>query len=129
MFSLTWKIQGDIKISQHPTTTRTSYGCNANTMEYPRCHLYFLRIHTVFKLIVHIFEGNTCTGDLCVISCCNNNNNVSYIELWFRNETFYISLQYCLYTVSVQVYQYRRIVMYRKNTDCCLLFSLLIIVT
>ena len=36
-------------------------------MEYPRCHLYFLRIHTVFKLIVHIFEGNTCTGDLCVM--------------------------------------------------------------
>ena len=25
-------------------------------MEYPRCHLYFLRIHTVFKLIVHMFE-------------------------------------------------------------------------
>ena len=45
-------------------------------MEYPRCHLYFLRIHTVFKLIVHIFEGNTGTGDLCVISCYNNNNNI-----------------------------------------------------
>ena len=43
-------------------------------MEYPRCHLYFLLIHTVFKLIVHIFEGNTCTGVLCVISCYNNNN-------------------------------------------------------
>ena len=25
-------------------------------MEYPRCHLYFLRIHTVFKLIVHLKE-------------------------------------------------------------------------
>ena len=75
MFSLTWKIQGDIKISRHPTTTHnTSYGCNANTMEYPRCHLYFLCIHTVFKLTVHIFEGNTRTGDLWVISCYNNNN-------------------------------------------------------
>ena len=29
MFSLTWKIQGDIKMSQHPTTTHTSYICNA----------------------------------------------------------------------------------------------------
>ena len=25
-------------------------------MEYPRCHLYFLRMHTVFKLIVHLKE-------------------------------------------------------------------------
>ena len=61
-------------MSQHPTTTHTSYVCNAlgwYTIGYPRCHLYFLRIHTVFKLIVHIFEGNT--GDLCVISCYNNN--------------------------------------------------------
>ena len=29
--------------------------------------------------------------------------------------TFHISLQYWLYTVNVQVYQYRRIVMYRKK--------------
>ena len=34
----------------------------------------------------------------------------------FENyETFHISLQYCLYTVNVQVYRYRRIVMYRKK--------------
>ena len=32
-----------------------------------------------------------------------------------RFELFHISLQYCLYTVNVQVYQYRRIVMYRKK--------------
>ena len=78
MLSLSWKIHGDIKMSRHPTTAHTSYVCNAlgwYTMEYPRCHLYFLGIHTVFKLIVHIFEENTCTGDLWVISCCNNNNN------------------------------------------------------
>ena len=46
-------------MSQHPTATHTSYVCNAlgwYTMEYPRCHLYFLRIHTVFKLIVHLKE-------------------------------------------------------------------------
>ena len=77
MLSLSWKIHDDIKISRHPTTTHTSYVCNAlewYTMEYTRCHLYFLRIHTVFKLIVNIFEGNTCTGDLWVISCYNNIN-------------------------------------------------------
>ena len=55
MFGLTWKIQGDIKISRHPFTTHTSYGRNANTMEYPICHLHFLRIHTVFKLTeIHV---------------------------------------------------------------------------
>ena len=30
-------------------------------MEYPRCHLYFLRIDTAFKLVVHISKENTCT--------------------------------------------------------------------
>ena len=30
-------------------------------MEYPRCHLYFLRIVTAFKLVVHISKENTCT--------------------------------------------------------------------
>ena len=77
MLNLSWKIHGDIMMSRDPTTTCTSYVCNAlgwYNVEYPRCHLHFLRIHTVFKLIVHIFEGNTCTGDLWVISCYNNNN-------------------------------------------------------
>ena len=48
-----------MNMSQHPTTTHTSYVCNAlgwYTMEYPRCHMYFLRIHTVVKLIVHLKE-------------------------------------------------------------------------
>ena len=43
-------------------------------IEYPRCHLHFLRTHTVFELIVHIFEENTCTCDLWVISCYKNSN-------------------------------------------------------
>ena len=30
-------------------------------MEYPRCHLYFLRIVTAFKLVVHISKENACT--------------------------------------------------------------------
>ena len=59
MFSLSWKIHGYIKMYQHPTTTHTSYVCNAlglYTMEYPRCHLHFLRTHTVFKLCTYVKE-------------------------------------------------------------------------
>ena len=44
-------------------------------MEYPKCHLHFLCIHTIIKLIVHIWKENTCTCDLWVISCYSNNNN------------------------------------------------------
>ena len=42
-------------------------------MEYPRCHLRFLHIHIVFKLIVHICKENTGTCDLWVVSCYSNN--------------------------------------------------------
>ena len=86
MLSLSLKIRGYIKMYRHPTTTHTNYVYNAlgcYTMEYPRCNLHFLCIHTVFKLIVHIFKENTCTCDLPVISCDNNNNN--------NNNDYYIS--------------------------------------
>ena len=66
---------------RHPTTTHTNCVYNAlgwYTMEHPRCHLHFLCIHTVFKLIVHICKENTCTCDLWAISCYNNNNNNYY---------------------------------------------------
>ena len=33
----------------------------------------------------------------------------------FEMKHFIYHFQYCLYTVNVQVYQYRRIVMYRKK--------------
>ena len=78
MLSLSLKIHGYIKMYRHPTTTHTSYECNAlgwYTMEYPKCHLHFLCIHTIIKLIVHIWKENTCTCDLWVISCYSNNNN------------------------------------------------------
>ena len=67
MLSLIWKMHGYIKMYQHPTTAHTSYVCNAlgrSTMEYPRCHLHFLRTPTVFKFIMHIFKKNTYTCDL-----------------------------------------------------------------
>ena len=57
MLCLSWKIHGYINVYRHPTTTHTSYVCNAlefYTMEYPRCQLDFHSIHTVFKLI-HIY--------------------------------------------------------------------------
>ena len=57
MLCLSWKIHGYINVYRHPTTTHTSYVCNAlefYSMEYPRCQLDFHSIHTVFKLIVHI---------------------------------------------------------------------------
>ena len=69
MLCLSWKIHGYINVYRHPTTTHTSYVCNAiefYTMEYPRCQLDFHSIHTVFKLIVHICKENTCTCDLWV---------------------------------------------------------------
>ena len=54
----TLKIHGYIKMYRHPTTTPTSgHLCNTlglYTMEYPRCHLHFLCIHTVFKFPVHM---------------------------------------------------------------------------
>ena len=64
MLSLSWNIRGFMKMCRHPTATHTSYVCNAlgcYTIEYPRCHLDFLRIDTAFKLIVHICKENTCT--------------------------------------------------------------------
>ena len=50
-------MHGYIKMYQHPTTTHTSYVCKAlgwYIMEYPRCHLHFLRTPTVFNLVIHI---------------------------------------------------------------------------
>ena len=70
-----------IKMYQHPTTIHTSYVCNAlgwYIMEYPRCHLHFLYIHTAFKLFVYIFKENTCACELWVTSCYSN--NYSYIS-------------------------------------------------
>ena len=58
MLCLSWKIHGYINVYRNPTTTHTSYVCNAlefYTMEYPRCQLDFHSIHTVFKLIVHMY--------------------------------------------------------------------------
>ena len=86
MLCLSWKIHGYINVYRHPTTTHTSYVCNAlefYTMEYPRCKLDFHSIHTVFKLIVHICKENTCTCDLWVISCYNNNDNYYLTNLVF----------------------------------------------
>ena len=72
MLCLSWKIHGYIYVYRHPTT-----------MEYPRCQLDFHSIHTVFKLIVHICKENTCTCDLWVISCYNNNDNYYLTNLVF----------------------------------------------
>ena len=79
MLCLSWKIHGYINVYRLPTTTHTSYVCNAlefYSMEYPRCQLDFHSIHTVFKLIVH-------TCDLWVISCYNNNDNYYLTNLVF----------------------------------------------
>ena len=75
-------------------------------MEYPRCHLYFLRTHTLFKLIVHIFEENTITGDLWVISCfkgdlkakISNFSNIFFAKSNISEVNFVklFSLVYCL---------------------------------
>jgi len=74
MLSLSWKIHGYIKMYEHPTTTHTSYVCNAlglYNMEYPRCHFHFLCTLTVFKLFVYICKENTCICDTVIGQFCS----------------------------------------------------------